>query len=113
MPSKVKQHSRGEAMMSEMQWQRVLARDARFDGAFVYAVQSTGIYCRPSCPSRRPSRVHVQFFQSPDVAERAGFRACRRCEPRNSGAVDRTVAEVVRACREAERDSEIVSVGAL
>ena len=100
-------------MMQEMQWQRVLARDARFDGAFVYGVKSTGIYCRPSCPSRRPSRRHVEFFLSPDVAERAGFRACRRCEPRNSRAVDRAVAEVVRACREAERDTEIVSVGRL
>jgi AraC family transcriptional regulator of adaptative response/methylated-DNA-[protein]-cysteine methyltransferase len=55
----------------------------------------------------------VQFFLSPDVAERAGFRACRRCEPRNSGAADRVVAEVVRACREAERNEEIVSVGRL
>ena len=100
-------------MMNEVQWQRVLARDARFDGAFVYGVKSTGIYCRPSCPSRRPSRRHVQFFLSPDVAERAGFRACRRCEPRNSRAVDRAVAEVVRACREAEGDSEMVSVGSL
>ena len=63
-------------------WQAVLARDARSDGRFVYAVQSTGIYCRPSCPSRRPRRESVRFFAGPDVAELAGFRECRRCQPR-------------------------------
>ncbi len=100
-------------MMNEVQWQRVLARDARFDGAFVYAVKSTGVYCRPSCPSRRPSRRHVEFFSSPELAERSGFRACRRCEPRNPRAIDRTVAEVVRACRAAEASDDINTVGAL
>jgi AraC family transcriptional regulator of adaptative response/methylated-DNA-[protein]-cysteine methyltransferase len=63
-------------------WQAVLARDARSDGRFVYAVRSTGIYCRPSCPSRRPRRESVRFFAGPDVAELAGFRECRRCQPR-------------------------------
>src|SRR5438876_2218061 len=63
-------------------WEAVLARDARSDGRFVYAVQSTGIYCRPSCPSRRPKRESVRFFPGPDSAELAGFRECRRCHPR-------------------------------
>ena len=63
-------------------WRAVLARDARSDGRFVYAVQSTGIYCRPSCPSRRPKRESVRFFDGPDPAEVAGFRECRRCRPR-------------------------------
>ena len=62
-------------------WQQVLARDTRADGQFVYAVKSTGIYCRPSCPSRRPERKNVSFFPSPAHAESAGFRACLRCEP--------------------------------
>jgi len=62
-------------------WQQVLARDPRADGQFVYAVKSTGIYCRPSCPSRRPERKNVTFFPSPAQAEAAGFRACLRCEP--------------------------------
>jgi AraC family transcriptional regulator of adaptative response/methylated-DNA-[protein]-cysteine methyltransferase len=62
-------------------WQQVLARDAAADGQFVYAVKSTGIYCKPSCPSRRPERKNVSFFPSPAHAEAAGFRACLRCEP--------------------------------
>ena len=63
-------------------WEAVLARDARGDGRFVYGVRSTGVYCRPSCPSRRPNRASVRFFPGPDAAEIAGFRACRRCHPR-------------------------------
>ncbi len=62
-------------------WQQVLRRDASADGEFVYAVRSTGIYCRPSCPSRRPQRRNVQFFPTPAMAEAAGFRPCLRCEP--------------------------------
>ncbi len=62
-------------------WQQVLARDAAADGQFVYAVKSTGIFCRPSCPSRRPERKNVSFFPTPALAEAAGFRACLRCEP--------------------------------
>src|SRR5437763_183746 len=64
------------------QWDAVLTRDARSDGRFVYAVRSTGIYCRPSCPSRRPKRESVEFYAGPDAAEIAGFRECRRCRPR-------------------------------
>src|SRR5436305_3566464 len=63
-------------------WDAVLSRDASRDGSFVFAVRSTGIYCRPSCPARRPRREQVQFFQLPEAAEQAGFRACRRCHPR-------------------------------
>jgi AraC family transcriptional regulator of adaptative response/methylated-DNA-[protein]-cysteine methyltransferase len=62
-------------------WQQVLARDASADGQFVYAVRSTGIYCRPSCPSRKPARKNVVFFASPQTSIAAGFRACLRCEP--------------------------------
>jgi AraC family transcriptional regulator of adaptative response/methylated-DNA-[protein]-cysteine methyltransferase len=65
------------------QWKAVLARDASADGRFVYAVRSTGIYCRPTCPSRKPSRGQVLFFPAPDQAEHAGFRACLRCKPRS------------------------------
>src|SRR2546425_543041 len=65
----------------ERRWRIVLARDRRYDGAFVYAVQSTGIYCRPSCPSRRPRRGQVAFFPVPEAAELAGFRPSPRCRP--------------------------------
>src|SRR2546426_10670173 len=80
-------------------WQAVLARDRRFDGAFVYAVRSTGIYCRPSCASRRPRRTQVTFFPIPEAAEREGFRACRRCHPAATNGSDPTVALVREACR--------------
>ncbi|HEY4381283.1 MAG TPA: methylated-DNA--[protein]-cysteine S-methyltransferase [Acidobacteriaceae bacterium] len=63
------------------QWQQVLARDARADGQFFYAVKSTKVYCRPSCPSRRPARKNVRFFPTAAAAEQAGYRACKRCEP--------------------------------
>jgi AraC family transcriptional regulator of adaptative response/methylated-DNA-[protein]-cysteine methyltransferase len=68
----------------EQRWQATDQRDSRFDGLFVYAVRSTGIYCRPSCPSRRPRREQVRFFDDCEQAEQAGFRACRRCEPRQT-----------------------------
>lgn len=64
-------------------WESVLRRDENSDGAFVYAVATTGIYCRPSCPSRRPKRGNVSFFYSAKAAERAGFRACERCRPQS------------------------------
>ena len=64
-------------------WEVVLSRDRHGDGRFVYAVSSTGVYCRPSCPSRRPARRHVTFFNSPQLAESAGYRACLRCRPQS------------------------------
>ena len=66
---------------NENHWQQVMARDARQDGRFVFAVRTTGVYCRPSCPSRRPRRDSVEFFLDPREAERAGYRACLRCKP--------------------------------
>ncbi|WP_423226588.1 bifunctional DNA-binding transcriptional regulator/O6-methylguanine-DNA methyltransferase Ada [Candidatus Amarolinea aalborgensis] len=68
-------------MDQDRYWQAVLARDAQFDGQFIYAVHSTGVYCRPSCPSRRPRRDGVIFFAAPAAAEAAGYRPCRRCQP--------------------------------
>jgi AraC family transcriptional regulator of adaptative response/methylated-DNA-[protein]-cysteine methyltransferase len=65
----------------EQRWQAVLDRDAGMDGVFVFAVRSTGIYCRPSCPGRRPQRDRVTFYGTPAEAEAAGFRPCRRCRP--------------------------------
>src|SRR6266567_4259768 len=69
-------------------WNAVVSRDASRDGSFVFAVRSTGIYCRPSCPARRPKREQVSFFQIPEAAEQAGFRACRRCHPRRARVSD-------------------------
>lgn len=66
-------------------WLAVLERDRRYDGLFVYAVRSTGVYCRPSCPSRRPKPDMVEFFEQPQAAESAGYRSCRRCRPTENG----------------------------
>lgn len=63
-------------------WRAVVGRDRTADGRFVFAVHSTRVYCRPSCPARRPRRDGVSYFVAPDLAERAGFRPCKRCEPR-------------------------------
>src|SRR5499427_5262243 len=62
-------------------WQAVMARDGRADGSFFFAVRSTSIYCRPSCPARRPLRTNTLFFQTRQDAEREGYRPCRRCKP--------------------------------
>jgi AraC family transcriptional regulator, regulatory protein of adaptative response / methylated-DNA-[protein]-cysteine methyltransferase len=64
------------------QWQAVLARDSASDGKFVFAVSSTGVYCRPSCPAKRPRRENVTFFRRPREAEGAGYRECLRCRPK-------------------------------
>jgi AraC family transcriptional regulator of adaptative response/methylated-DNA-[protein]-cysteine methyltransferase len=66
-------------------WQAVQDRDSGYDGTFVYAVRTTGIYCRPSCPSRRAKREHVTFYATPEDARAGGFRACRRCLPDEAG----------------------------
>src|SRR6185436_7853950 len=79
-------------------WNAVVARDASRDGSFVFAVSSTGIYCRPSCPARRPRRENVRFFQVPEAAEQAGFRACRRCHPRRARTPDPQIELVRRVC---------------
>ena len=81
----------------ESRWAAVQNRDTSADGHFVYAVASTRIYCRPSCPSRRPHRRHVRFFLSPADAEAEGYRACRRCGPREpeTAAIADMISEVL------------------
>ena len=89
-------------MASQRQWwDAVLRRDENFDGRFVYAVRSTGIYCRPTCPSRKPSRNQVIFFPVVGEAEQAGFRPCRRCKPKEPlGTSSRLVQQACRYIRE-------------
>ena len=86
-------------LTAQRRWRIVLARDRRYDGAFVYAVRSTGIYCRPSCPSRRPRREQVAFFPVPEAAEVAGFRPCRRCRPAEPHRPDPRLPLVRDVCR--------------
>jgi AraC family transcriptional regulator, regulatory protein of adaptative response / methylated-DNA-[protein]-cysteine methyltransferase len=86
----------------DIYWQALIERDARFNGIFVYGVRSTRIYCKPSCPSRRPRREQVAFFDSPGAAERERFRACLRCRPLEREARDPRVEMVLRVCRSIE-----------
>jgi AraC family transcriptional regulator, regulatory protein of adaptative response / methylated-DNA-[protein]-cysteine methyltransferase len=67
---------------AELRWQAVVERDRSLDGAFVFGVSSTGVFCRPSCPARRPRRKNVRFFDHAMAAEQAGYRACLRCRPK-------------------------------
>ena len=98
----------------EAQWQAVLAKDSRFDGQFVFAVSSTGIYCRPSCGSRRPRRDRVSFFPLPEAAEQAGFRACLRCHPREARLLDPQVEMARQVCRLIdENEGEPLTLAAL
>jgi AraC family transcriptional regulator of adaptative response/methylated-DNA-[protein]-cysteine methyltransferase len=87
-----------EKLNDTARWAAVLARNRDADGLFVYAVHSTGVYCRPSCPSRRPRRERVSFFDATAEARRAGFRACRRCRPDATDAADPWVDKIRRAC---------------
>jgi AraC family transcriptional regulator of adaptative response/methylated-DNA-[protein]-cysteine methyltransferase len=75
--------SNSDRLNDDQRWDAIVARDDRHDGEFVFAVATTGIYCRPSCPARRPRRENVAFYPHPEQAEKAGFRACLRCRPRS------------------------------
>lgn len=96
-----------EPLDPDRAWAAVLARDSRFDGRLVYAVSTTGVFCRPSCPSRRPHRRHVTLFSRPDEARAAGFRACRRCAPEADVAPGAAVVERVRAHIDAHLDDRL------
>src|SRR5438445_13624340 len=93
-------------------WRAVVGREPAADGTFVYAVRSTGIYCRPTCAARKPRREQVVFFPGPEEAERAGFRPCRRCRPRGEAAGAVQAALVRRVCRCIDEHlEETVSLG--
>ena len=82
----------------DARWQAVRLRDPAFDGTFFVAVRTTGVYCRPSCQSRPARRENIAFFATAEEAQRAGYRACKRCRPDRLGAPDPQVEAVKRAC---------------
>ncbi|RYU62546.1 bifunctional DNA-binding transcriptional regulator/O6-methylguanine-DNA methyltransferase Ada [Methylolobus aquaticus] len=94
-------------------WAAMLARDPAADGRFVYSVKTTGVYCRPSCPSRRPNRRNVHFYGSRAEAERAGFRPCRRCRPDESALAERQAKTITAICRQLETANEIWTLAEL
>ena len=85
--------------LDDARWAAFVARDAAFDGEFFIAVETTGIYCRPSCPAKRAKRENVRFFATAAEAERAGFRPCKRCKPNEPSLVQQHSEKVKEACR--------------
>lgn len=94
-------------------WQALCERDADFDGRFVFAVRSTGIFCRPSCPARRPRRDGVSFFSNSADAEAAGYRACKRCAPHGQSPTEQLDALVIAACRLLDENPEPMTLDRL
>jgi AraC family transcriptional regulator of adaptative response/methylated-DNA-[protein]-cysteine methyltransferase len=100
--SQAMEGSRGQTpsdAAADPRWAAVVRRDAAADGRFVYAVRTTGIYCRPSCPARRPKPDNVSFHRSADEARAAGFRPCRRCRPDEPPLAERHAATIAALCR--------------
>jgi AraC family transcriptional regulator of adaptative response/methylated-DNA-[protein]-cysteine methyltransferase len=89
--------------LDDARWAAVTSRDATMAGCFVYAVTTTGIYCRPGCGARRPLPEHVHYFSTAHDAQRAGYRSCKRCRPDEVDAVDSMSNAVIATCREIER----------
>jgi len=95
------------ATETDPRWQAVRSRDSSQDGNFVYAVRTTGVYCRPGCASRLAKPANVEFYDTCDGAEAAGYRPCRRCRPRHESGPVRQAALVAEACRLIEAAEEL------
>src|ERR671919_432052 len=102
-----------ETVNESERWAAVVRRDPRADGQFFYSVSTTGVYCRPSCPSRQARREHVRFHATIADAERAGFRACKRCRPNAPALAEQHAAAVAKACRLIERADALPSLDTL
>jgi AraC family transcriptional regulator of adaptative response/methylated-DNA-[protein]-cysteine methyltransferase len=99
MRANVSNQQRAEKVLADPRWSSVVGRDADADGRFFYSVRTTGVYCRPSCPSRRARPENIAFHASAADAERAGFRACQRCKPDKPGLAAEHTALVADLCR--------------
>ena len=97
----------------DVRWEALVARDPAADGSFVYAVKTTGVYCRPSCASRLPKPENVSFHADSSQAERAGFRPCKRCTPDGATRAAQEAAQLARACRSIEGSAGIPLLSAL
>lgn len=98
---------------SNFQWEGVLRKDASLDGQYLFAVKTTGIYCRPSCPSRTPKRSNVRFFATNKDARSAGFRPCLRCAPDGLSKREQQTQAILQACRIIDESEEKVSLANL
>src|SRR5579863_3375543 len=99
--------------LSDPRWAAVLARDPKADGQFFYSVRTTGVYCRPSCASRRAKPENVEFHATSTAAERAGFRPCRRCKPNEAPLAAQHAALVAKICRRIEAAATPLKLSAL
>jgi AraC family transcriptional regulator of adaptative response/methylated-DNA-[protein]-cysteine methyltransferase len=99
--------------VKDPRWAAVVARDPKADGKFFYSVRTTGVYCRPSCGSRRARRENVAFHATAAAAERAGFRPCKRCKPDQASLASQHAATVARICRRIEAADKPLSLAAL
>jgi AraC family transcriptional regulator, regulatory protein of adaptative response / methylated-DNA-[protein]-cysteine methyltransferase len=95
---------------SDPRWTALIERDATTDGKFYYSVSTTGVYCRPSCAARLARPENVQFHSTCEDAEKAGFRACKRCKPNQVGIAEQTATKIAKACRLNERSDETPSL---
>jgi AraC family transcriptional regulator of adaptative response/methylated-DNA-[protein]-cysteine methyltransferase len=103
---------RAGAIIADPRWPLIAGRDRSADGQFYYSVATTGVYCRPSCAARRPRPENVQFHPTVAQAQRAGFRACKRCRP-DRPPVDPNVERIAAACRRIEHSQELPSLAEL
>lgn len=109
----VKKAQQALAIESDPRWAAVVTRDAQADGTFYYSVTTTGVYCRPSCAARLARPEHVQFYATIADAERAGFRPCKRCQPKQPALAEQHASIVAEACRfiaEAEEEPDLETV---
>jgi AraC family transcriptional regulator, regulatory protein of adaptative response / methylated-DNA-[protein]-cysteine methyltransferase len=97
----------------DTRWDGVLRKDASMDGRYLFAVKTTGIYCRPSCPSRAPKRANVRFYDSAEAARKDGFRACLRCAPDGLSKREQQTQAILQACRSIEASEERVGLNDL
>jgi AraC family transcriptional regulator, regulatory protein of adaptative response / methylated-DNA-[protein]-cysteine methyltransferase len=101
------------ALDEQQCWEAVLRKDDADDGKYLFAVKTTGIYCRPSCPSRTPKRMNVEFFADAPAARQAGYRACLRCAPDGLSKRQQQTAAILKACRLIESSSERIQLNDL
>lgn len=106
----VAQASTARYLTDESRWQALLHRDHGADGQFYFAVKTSGIFCRPSCPSRRPKRENVAFYENPEEAEKAGFRACKRCDPKGPSLAEKHAMTVATVCRAIDETDALPSL---
>jgi AraC family transcriptional regulator of adaptative response/methylated-DNA-[protein]-cysteine methyltransferase len=99
-----------EYLTEKSRWEAILEKDRKADGKFCFAVKTTGIFCRPSCPSRRPNFENVTFYETPLDAERAGFRSCKRCDPKGPSHFEKNAKAVAAVCRAINEAEELASL---